>query len=163
MAYFDLVTGLTNRRYAESRINIMTTEYRKNLSPFGILIISVIGFKLLNDKYGQEFGDEILRKIARKMVGGVGPSDIVSRWDGTHFVVITPNTKRSLLILLADKIKEIVNQAANGAESEEVALRIAIGGTICGPNDDPASLRKRIVTQIQNSEKQTEPVMIESD
>jgi diguanylate cyclase (GGDEF)-like protein/PAS domain S-box-containing protein len=163
MAYFDLVTGLTNRRYAESRINLMTTEYKKTLFPFGLLIISVIGFKTLNDKYGQEFGDQVLRSIARNMVAGVGPSDIVSRWDGTHFLVITPNTKKTLLILMAEKIKGIVFRAAKNEDSDESSVRIVIGGTISRMNDTPTSLKQRIVAQIKNSEHQIEPVVFDED
>ena len=64
LAYFDLVTGLSNRRYAESRLAVMLAEYEKNLSPFGLLLVNLVGFKALNDRYGQEVGDQILRSVA---------------------------------------------------------------------------------------------------
>ena len=57
LAYFDLVTGLPNRRYIERRIGTLLADYKKNLSQFGLLLINIVGFKMLNDKYGPEIGD----------------------------------------------------------------------------------------------------------
>jgi len=152
LAYFDLVTGLPNRRYIESRIGMMLAEYKKNLSPFGLLLINIVGFKMLNDQYGPEVGDQVLRSVARNIAAGAGPSDIVGRWDGTRFLVISPNTKKTILILLADKLRAIANRAANSASSDETALLVSVAGVINRVDDTAASLHQRLATQIQKSE-----------
>jgi diguanylate cyclase (GGDEF)-like protein/PAS domain S-box-containing protein len=152
LAYFDLVTGLPNRRYIESRIGVMLTEYKKNLSPFSLLLINIVGFKMLNDKYGPEIGDQVLRSVARNVAAGVGPEDIIGRWDGTRFLVISPNTKKTLLILLAEKLKTIASRAVNSGGSDEIALSVSMSGTINRMDDTPVSIQQRLAAYIQDSE-----------
>lgn len=152
LAYFDLVTGLANRRYIESRLGILLTEYKKTLSPFGMLLINIVGFKMLNDKYGPEIGDQVLRSVARNIAAETGPDDIVARWDGTRFVIIVPNTKKSIMILQAEKIKGIANRTANMNGSDDLPLSVSIAGTINRPEDTPADLHRRLVNNLQESE-----------
>lgn len=153
LAYFDLVTGLANRRYVESRLGIMLAEYKKTLSPFGMLLVNIVGFKLLNDKYGTEIGDQVLRSVARSIAAEVGTGDIAARWDGTRFVLIIPNTKRAVLMLLAEKIKGVAMRAANSVNSDEVPLTVSIAGTINRVDDTPQELQRRIVAHLQESEQ----------
>jgi len=153
LAYFDLVTGLANRRYVESRLGIMLAEYKKTLSPFGMLLVNIVGFKLLNDRYGTEIGDQVLRSVARSIAAEVGTGDIAARWDGTRFVMIIPNTKRAVLMLLAEKIKGVAMRAANSVNSDEVPLTVSIAGTINRVDDTPQELQRRIVAHLQESEQ----------
>jgi diguanylate cyclase (GGDEF)-like protein len=152
LAYFDLVTGLPNRRYVESRIGRMLSEYKKNLSPFGLLLINIVGFKMLNDKYGPEVGDQVLRSVARNIAAAVGPADVVGRWDGTRFLVLSANTKKTLLLLLAGKLKTVANRAANSTGSGDIALMVSMAGVINQPDDTTASLQRRLGLYIQDSE-----------
>ena len=155
LAYFDLVTGLSNRRYAESRLEVMLADYEKNLSPFGLLMLNLVGFKALNDRYGQEVGDQVLRSVALAIATSVGPSDIVARWDGVRFLVIIPNTKKSLMLLLADKLRDTAIKAAiinEFADSEEAVVQVAIAGTIVQGGDTLLSLKQRLMTYVQESE-----------
>lgn len=156
LAYFDLVTGLANRRYAESRLNIMLMEYEKNLSPFGILLVNLVGFKTLNDRFGQDLGDQVLRSVARGIAESVGPMDVAARWDGARFLIISPNTKKALLLLLADKLKDIVARAAvikEIAEIDEAAVKVAVAGTIVQGGDNAYSLKHRLMIHMQQSER----------
>lgn len=163
LAYFDLVTGLPNRRYVESRISRMLADYKKNLAPFGLLMLNIVGFKTLNDQYGPEVGDQVLRSVARNIAAGAGPADIVGRWDGTRYLVVSPNTKRSILILLAEKLRTIAYRAANLAESEDIILKISIAGTINQLNDTPASLQKRLAGYIHESEARDGALIIDEE
>ena len=163
LAYFDLVTGLPNRRYIESRLGTMLVEYKKNLSPFGLLLINIVGFKMLNDKFGPELGDQVLRSVARNIAAGAGPEDIVGRWDGTRFLVISPNTKKALLILLAEKLKTIAARAANLTGTDEVALKVSMSGTINRMDDSPASLQQRLAVYLQDSELREGVLVMDED
>ena len=163
LAYFDLVTGLPNRRYVETRMGSLIEEYNKNLSPFGLLLININDFKMMNDKYGPEFGDQVLRSVARSIATSVGPSDIVARWDGTRFLVITPNTKKSLLILLAEKLRQIVNRAAGSGSDAEPLVSVSMAGTINRMEDSPIDLQRRIVVNLQESENKNGAFIIEDE
>lgn len=163
LAYFDLVTGLANRRYVESRLGIMLAEYKKTLSPFGILLLNIMGFKMFNDKYGPEIGDQALRSVARNIAAEVGSEEIAARWDGTRFVMIIPKTKRSLLILLAEKIKGVAMRAANSVISEDVPLTVSIAGTINGIDDTPLDLQRRLIANLQESELKSGVFVMEDE
>ena len=155
LAYFDLVTGLANRRYAESRLNLMLVEYEKNLSPFGMLLVNLVGFKALNDRYGQELGDQVLRSVARSIASAVGPLDIAARWDGARFLIVSPNTKKALLLLLADKLKDVAIKAAvikEFAEFDEAVVKVAVAGTVIQAGDTIFSLKHRLMVYMQESE-----------
>ena len=117
-----------------------------------MLLINLMGFKALNDKYGPEIGDQVLRTVARNIAAEVGPLDIAARWDGTRFIVIIPNTKRAMLILLAEKIKGVAMRAANSTNSEDLSLTVSIAGTINRLDDTPVDLQRRIVANLQESE-----------
>ena len=141
----------------------MLAEYKKNLSPFGLLLINVIGFKTLNDKYGPQVGDQVLRSVARNIAAGVGPDDIVSRWDGTRFLVISPNTKKTLLLLLAEKLRVITLRAANMEGSEDVTLKVSMSGTINRLDDTLVSLQLRLANLIQQSESRDGALALDED
>jgi diguanylate cyclase (GGDEF)-like protein/PAS domain S-box-containing protein len=164
LAYFDLVTGLANRRYAESRLNLMLTEYEKNLSPFGLLLVNLVGFKALNDRFGQELGDQVLRSVARGIAVSVGPMDIAARWDGARFLIVSPNTKKALLLLLADKLKDVAVRAAvikELAEIDEEVVKVAIAGTIIQGGDTIYSLKHRLMVHMQESEKNVGNIILD--
>lgn len=163
LAYFDLVTGLPNRRYMESRISTMLVEYKKNLSPFGLLLINILGFKTLNDKFGPEVGDQVLRSVARNIAAGVGPDDVVCRWDGTRFLVMTPNTKKTLLLLLAEKLRPIALRAANMEGSDDVALKVSMAGVINRMDDTTATLQQRLASFLQDSETREGTLVLDEE
>ncbi len=163
LAYFDLVTGLTNRRYVESRILLTLSEYKKNLSPFGILLVNIVGFKMLNDKYGQEAGDQVLQAVARMIAGAVGPSDVVARWDGTRFLILCPNTKNTILRLLGEKLRNVAEQAANSMGFKDATLKIAVAGTMNRVEDTPEELKRRIAGYLQASEARDGVCVMDED
>lgn len=118
---------------------------------------------MLNDKFGPELGDQVLRSVARNIAAGAGPEDIVGRWDGTRFLVISPNTKKALLILLAEKLKTIAARAANLTGTDEVALKVSMSGTINRMDDSPASLQQRLAVYLQDSELREGVLVMDED
>ena len=68
-------------------------------------------------------------------------------------MLIIPNTKRAVLMLLAEKIKGVAMRAANSVNSDEVALTVSIAGTINQVDDTPQELQRRIVVNLQESEQ----------
>lgn len=162
LAYFDLVTGLANRRYAESRLSILTEEHRRNMITFGVLIIHIEGYKRYNDEHGQAEGDQLLAKIARALVAEVGPSDILVRWDGARFMLICPNTKKAILMLLAGKIKLVVQQTLNEKLlTNDRYLRVYAAGTLSRTEDTAGTAVARVLDYIGQKERANDEVLID--
>jgi GGDEF domain-containing protein len=88
-------------------------------------------------------------------VAGAGPDDIVSRWEGTRFMIISPHTKKALLLLLAEKIRVSVRMAIDAANHKEAKLDVSMAGTMSTVDDTLISIKQRVVANLQQSETQT--------
>ncbi len=89
LSYHDALTGLYNRRFYEEEIKRLDTD--RNI-PISIIIGDVNGLKLLNDAFGHDKGDELLKKAANAIQSACRTDDIVARWGGDEFVILLPKT-----------------------------------------------------------------------
>jgi diguanylate cyclase (GGDEF)-like protein len=129
---------------------------------FGVLLVHIEGYKRFNDEQGQAEGDQLLAKVARALVAEVGPSDILVRWDGARFMLICPNTKKSLLMLLAGKLKQVVLQTLNEKMLiNDRYLRVYAAGTMSNMEDSAGTVIARILDYIGQSERATDNVLID--
>jgi diguanylate cyclase (GGDEF)-like protein len=88
LAYTDALTGLGNRRKAEAAIQ----EAIAATPPLSLLVFDMNGFKAINDRYGHNQGDQLLKVVAQRMRGAVRDTEVVCRWGGDEFVVIMPGS-----------------------------------------------------------------------
>jgi diguanylate cyclase (GGDEF)-like protein len=87
MSYHDQLTDLYNRHYFEH-----VKKELKELSVISVIMTDINGLKLINDTYGHEAGDELLKEYARILKGSFKKSDFLFRWGGDEFVVVLKNT-----------------------------------------------------------------------
>lgn len=94
MAYHDELTGLYNRHtlYQKSTLNKILNGL--NNTPYAVFFLDLDGFKPVNDQYGHNIGDEVLKIIAKRIQNSVRTSDIVVRLGGDEFAVVTPNIRQ---------------------------------------------------------------------
>jgi diguanylate cyclase (GGDEF)-like protein/PAS domain S-box-containing protein len=88
LAYFDPLTGLANRRMLNSRINLALAQSRRSVKHGALIFIDLDNFKPLNDQYGHELGDQMLKEVANRIVACVREVDTVARFGGDEFVVL---------------------------------------------------------------------------
>lgn len=86
----DRLTGLYNRNYFDEAAGRETERSRRSGEPIGFLMLDIDRFKLINDTYGHQMGDEVLRGVARFLLGQVRTSEIVVRYGGDEFLVMMP-------------------------------------------------------------------------
>lgn len=86
----DPLTGLYNRRYMEDALERFISLAERTGSPTSVVMIDLDDFKRLNDQFGHAKGDAVLRDVAAQLVGGLRPSDVVSRYGGEELMVILP-------------------------------------------------------------------------
>lgn len=89
LAETDVLTGLGNRRMAETAIQSMIAAS----VPFSLLLFDLNGFKGINDRYGHQQGDQLLKSVARDLTNAVRGSDVVCRWGGDEFLVLLKNSR----------------------------------------------------------------------
>ncbi|HEY4011832.1 MAG TPA: diguanylate cyclase [Polyangiaceae bacterium] len=110
MATIDPLTGLLNRRaFLEwgTREANRSSRYK---DPFCMLLLDVDHFKLINDQRGHAVGDTVLSALARLLTSSVRSCDVVARWGGEEFVIAVPSTSQDGAMLLAERIRQGVEE-----------------------------------------------------
>jgi len=93
LAHFDELTGLPNRSLFQDRLEQVRIHTHRNRGRFALLFVDLDGFKEVNDSYGHQAGDAVLREVARRLAQGVRESDTVARLGGDEFVIILNDLK----------------------------------------------------------------------
>ena len=94
LARYDELTGLANRTQFRERINGMLAAVRKRESHITVHLIDLDRFKAINDTLGHPIGDKLLKDVARRLSGVIGPADMITRFGGDEFVVLQTATER---------------------------------------------------------------------
>lgn len=100
----DGLTGLYNRRYLDQVISAEFNRALRYNTPLSVMILDLDHFKLVNDTHGHLFGDHVLRESAQLLTAGLRKTDIIGRYGGEEFLVISPNTSLENIQLLAHKL-----------------------------------------------------------
>ena len=93
MAVTDGLTGLHNRRYLDSHLQTLFDRAVARRRPLSVMITDLDRFKSINDTYGHDGGDEVLREFARRLRKNVRGIDLACRFGGEEFVVVMPDTE----------------------------------------------------------------------
>ena len=126
----DPLTNLYNRRYFHNIAdNILNISFRdkKNV---GVIMIDIDFFKKVNDTYGHNVGDIVIKKLANLLLADTRKSDIVARFGGEEFVVLLPDTNKEGSLKIAQKLREIVEKEIIKIDDEKTfSFTISLGVT----------------------------------
>ena len=132
IAITDVLTGLPNRRHALERLRAAWSEATERGTPLALMMIDADGFKEVNDAFGHDAGDEVLRRLARALAGAVRTDDLVCRLGGDEFLVLCPNTDlvggHTVAEHVRAAVEEIVVAAGEGSWSGSVSVGVAALG-----------------------------------
>lgn len=101
----DPLTGLYNRRYMEDALDRYASLAERSGSATSVIMIDLDNFKKLNDEHGHAKGDAVLRDVAAQLVGGLRPSDVVSRYGGEELLVILPGCNLDEAVQKAEMLR----------------------------------------------------------
>lgn len=140
----DPLTAIGNRRHLESRLKVSMVDYHEHRIPFGLLFCDIDHFKILNDTYGHNLGDKVLRMIAQTLRTNIRETDTMGRWGGEEFLVILHDIDVDSLLKIGEKLLNLVrNSHLTLPDKRTLAATISIGGTLVRDNDIVESLVDR--------------------
>ncbi len=146
LAVTDQLTGLHNRRYMTGQLEALMRRSAAGGEPVAVLVIDIDHFKKVNDSFGHDVGDEVLREFAVRLASNVRAIDLPVRHGGEEFVVVMPDTDLEAARRIAERIRLHVAgspfQVMNGEELLTVTISIGVAAS-CGPQDSPHALVKR--------------------
>jgi two-component system cell cycle response regulator len=145
LAITDPLTGLYNRRYLDAHMKSLVARAAASAKPVCVLLMDIDHFKGINDSYGHDAGDDVLRDFADRMRRGVRGIDLVARYGGEEFVLIMPETDASFAASVAERLRGDVEKTPFTARSGSTfPVTVSIGlAEWLGPNDTADALIKR--------------------
>ncbi len=126
-AMFDPLTRLWNRRGGIDLLNKALDEALRHDYTLGICLADIDDFKSVNDKHGHQFGDEVLSRIARKIVGSVRPQDLVCRYGGDEFLVIVHDVDQKDCAEIAERVCDGIRNAPVRTRGGTARVTLSIG------------------------------------
>ncbi|BFM50008.1 GGDEF domain-containing protein [Marinomonas sp. THO17] len=110
-AYVDLLTGLLNRRGLEKVFTeLEIDQINTNTKNYALLLIDIDYFTQVNDQYGHTMGDKVLRKVAANLNRTIAPEDVIGRWGGEEFIILTLDRSPQQVLDMAEQLRSIINQ-----------------------------------------------------
>ncbi|MBR1424992.1 GGDEF domain-containing protein [bacterium] len=130
LATTDELTGLHNRRYLLERMEQEISRAKRYATPLSLLMFDLDFFKVVNDIYGYEWGDVLLKSVADKLRQVIRKEDILTRYGDEEFVVALPNTSEDNAFLFAERFRKEVERMEFIPAGEEERHPITISGGI---------------------------------
>ncbi|MEL6921609.1 MAG: GGDEF domain-containing protein, partial [Pseudomonadota bacterium] len=142
-ALTDSLTGLQNRRYFDDTLNEYMREFAAIGKPIGVVIIDLDFFKRINDTYGHDNGDLVLRAVSICLQQQVRAHDILARLGGEEFAIVFPNVDEFSLAQLAERVRAAIQQIHLVLDGERVNVTASIGGALWDRSETMSGLMKR--------------------
>ncbi len=108
VALTDSLTGFPNRRYAMERFVQEWGATTRSKRPLSCMVIDLDAFKIVNDTYGHDVGDIVLKQVAAALKSGLRTQDVVSRIGGDEFLVICPDTPLDAALMCGERVRRAV-------------------------------------------------------
>jgi two-component system cell cycle response regulator len=146
MAITDALTGLYNRRYMETHLTTLVEQAAARGKPLAVLILDIDYFKSINDTYGHESGDDVLRQFGVRMRKSIRGIDLACRYGGEEFVIVMPETDMAVAATVAERLRRRIASepfaVEQGGRTIEVTISVGIA-TLEGGEDNAAGILRR--------------------
>ncbi len=136
LAFRDFLTGLPNRYYTEHKVQQALQDRTHFGRDYGLLMIDLDDFKRINDTYGHNAGDLVLRAVCRELTRGLRSADLVGRWGGEEFLLLAADTSPEALAELAERCRVLVAGASVEWQGSVLNLTASLGATLLRKDED---------------------------
>jgi diguanylate cyclase (GGDEF)-like protein len=159
LAFRDPLTELLNRRVMEQVLQREFDRAKRYETELAVIFLDIDRFKGINDRYGHDLGDEVLKWVGNRLVAMSRQSDVVARFAGDEFVVILPNTSADRAYRFVDRLQTFFLSTHLAHDGKVIAVSISCGTATmadAGLTDAPSMLKKadERLYQSKNSKKE---------
>ncbi|MBK8956884.1 MAG: diguanylate cyclase [Proteobacteria bacterium] len=137
-ALHDTLTGLPNRLAYNERMNMEYARWERSGQHLSLVVLDIDRFKSINDTFGHQAGDRVLKYLARELSSQIRAQDFFGRYGGEEFVLILPDTHRGGALKLADNLRRHIEACRFKFKDQPVAVTISCGIAEFAPKEAPA-------------------------
>ena len=139
----DALTSIANRRAYEERLKLEIARWQRDGGHLSLMVFDLDKFKSINDNYGHVVGDKVLRGLTTTFQRGIRRTDFLARYGGEEFVMIIPGTSLDETVIIADKLRNEVEQCVFRYQGQVVPVTVSIGVAEFHENDTGESVFAR--------------------
>ncbi len=139
----DPVTGLVPRGLGERHLEQLLEAPTGTGPRLGVLFIDVDRFKEVNDGFGHQTGDRVLRMVGQSIAGGLRRGDLAVRWGGEEFLALLPEVDEETLESIAERVRMLVEHSWIQHGQEPVRVTVSVGASLARPGESSAPLLGR--------------------
>lgn len=145
LAVTDPLTGLNNRRYMEMQFTNLLPRHASAEEPLSLLMLDIDYFKRINDRFGHDAGDEVLKEFARRLALSVRAVDIPCRIGGEEFIVLMPGAAAEDARHIAERVRvQVASTPFALSKGQVLDVTVSVGvSTFAGAGDSAEKLMKR--------------------
>ena len=137
------LTGVGNRRCTEEMLEKLLTSPVPGQATSGLLFIDVDHFKSINDRFGHQVGDIVLKMVAKTLAKDLRGLDFLGRWGGEEFLAILPQIGVKSLAETAERLRALVETSSMDLSQGKLKVTVSVGATTRAAGEDTASVMAR--------------------
>ena len=144
-AVTDPLTGVYNRRYANMHLDALIEQSRERDTVLAVMVLDLDRFKSVNDTYGHDAGDRVLKEFAERLQANVRGVDLVARMGGEEFMVVMPDLSSDMAAEIAERVRRSTEAPAFMISDigDMLDVTVSIGFAVLQPNESVFELVKR--------------------
>jgi diguanylate cyclase (GGDEF)-like protein len=139
----DPLTGVGNRRWLDIEMKQRISQLRRQDSPFSVLMLDIDHFKSINDTWGHDAGDSVLKAVANEIRHTLRDMDVLCRIGGEEFISILPGTDVKAAFAAAERIRSAIEKLGICFQDQTIRFTISIGVTAGTRTDEALAIIKR--------------------
>ena len=127
LAYYDVLTGLPNRRLLLDRLNQAIAQASRQKRRVALVFFDVDGFKVINDTFGHACGDKVLQKVAQRLSACLRATDTACRYGGDEFIVMLPEVEGEVSTAIVEQKIRALLAAPYLVDDAKISVRLSMG------------------------------------
>ncbi len=139
----DALTGLPNRDYLDQALANHAEALERYGWGFGLLIVDIDHIERVNERFGHDAGDEVLKLVARTLEHNLRGNDLLGRWGGEEFLVLLPSPTPASMRRAGDRLRAMVERSSLVHDEHRLQVTVSVGCAMARPEEDAALVLQR--------------------
>lgn len=139
----DYLTNTLNRRAMSRRLEQLVSQSERGCNSFCIILLDIDHFKQVNDSYGHDTGDQVLKYVVKQLKSQIRAADELGRWGGEEFLILCPDTKHSEALSLAQRLCDDLANSPMTLIDKQLQVTASFGVSLFQPGELLVNCLKR--------------------